>query len=88
MVEQAQSKDTGWSSAFLHSLSQGLPGGSHGEESVCNAQDPCLLPGSGRSPGVGNGSTLQYSCPENSMDKGAWQSKVHGVTKSQTRPSG
>ena len=39
------------------------------------------IPGSGRSPGVGNGNPLQYSCPENSMDRGAWRATVHGVTK-------
>ena len=39
---------------------------------------------SGRSPGVGNSNLLQYSCLENSMDRGVWQATVHGVTKSQT----
>ena len=43
-----------------------------------------LIPGLGRSPGVGNGSPLQYSCQENSMDRGAWWMTVQGVTKSQT----
>ena len=43
-----------------------------------------LIPGSGRSPGGGNGSPLQYSCLENPMDRGAWQAIVHGVAKSQT----
>ena len=42
-------------------------------------------PGSGRSPGEGNGNPLQYSCLENPMDRGAWWATVHGVTKSQTR---
>ena len=49
-----------------------------------NAGDPGLIPESGRSPGEGNGYPLQYSCPENSMDRGAWQATVHGVTKSWT----
>ena len=40
-----------------------------------------LIPGSGRSPGEGNGKPLQYSCPENPMDRGVWQATVHGVTK-------
>ena len=44
-----------------------------------------LIPGSGRSPGGGNGNPLQYSCLENSMDRGAWWATVHGVAKSQTR---
>ena len=47
--------------------------------------DVGLIPGSGRSPGVGNGNPLQYSCLENSMDRKTWWSTVHGVTKSQTQ---
>ena len=42
------------------------------------------ISGSGSSPGEGNGNPLQYSCLENSMDRGAWQDTVHGVAKSQT----
>ena len=49
-----------------------------------NAGDPGSIPGSERSPGEGYGNTLQYSCLENSMDRGVWQAIVHGVTKSQT----
>ena len=60
-----------------------FPGGSDGEESTCNAGDPASIPGSGRSPGEGNGYPLQYSCPENSMDRGAWRVTVHGVTVGQ-----
>ena len=41
-----------------------------------------LIPGSGRSLGGGHGNLLQYSCPKNSMVRGAWQAKVHGVTES------
>ena len=61
----------------------GFPGGLDGKESACNARDP----GWGRSPGEGNGYPLQYSCLENSMDRGVWQATVHGVTKSRTRLS-
>ena len=61
-----------------------MPGGSDGKESVCNAEDPGLIPGSEKSPGEGNGYPLQYSCLKNSMDRGAWQATVHGVTKSWT----
>ena len=43
------------------------------------------IPGSGRSPREGHGNTLQYSCLENPMDRGAWQATVHGVAKSHTR---
>ena len=65
-----------------------FPGGSDGEESVCNAGDPGSIPGSERSPGGGNGNPLQYSCPENSMDRGSWratQSQSMGVSKNWTR---
>ena len=65
--------------AFLQS------GGSDGKESACNAGDPGLLPGLGRSPGEDNGNPLKYSCLENSIDRGAWWETVYGVTKSQTR---
>ena len=50
----------------------GFPGGSDGEESACDARDLGSTPGSGRSPGEGNGYPLQYSCLENSMDREAW----------------
>ena len=60
----------------------GFPGGSDGKESACNRGDLGLIPGSGRSPGKGNGYPLQYSCLENSMDRGAWWATVHGVAKS------
>ena len=46
------------------------------------------MTGSGRSPGEGNGYSLQNSCPENSMDRGAWQATVPGVEKSQIQPRG
>ena len=64
-----------------------LPGGSDGEASAYNAGDLGSIPGSGRSPGEGNGNPLQYSCLENPVDRGAWWATVHGVTKSQTRLS-
>ena len=52
---------------------------------VCNAGNLGSIPGSGRSPGKGNGNPLQYSCLGNPKDRGAWQAMVHGVTKSQTQ---
>ena len=58
--------------------------GSEGKESVCNAGDLGLISGLGRSPGKGNSYPLQYSCLENSKDRGAWQAIVHGVAKSRT----
>ena len=60
------------------------PSGSVVKESACNAGDPGSIPGSGRSLGERNGNPLQYSCLENSMDRGAWQATVPGVTKSWT----
>ena len=65
----------------------GFPGGSDGKASACNMEDLGSIPGSGRSPGEGNGNPLQYSCLENPMDREAWQATVHGVAKSQTRLS-
>ena len=52
------------------------------KEFDCNAGDLDSIPGSGRSPGEGNGNPLQYSCLENPMDRGAWQATVHGGHKS------
>ena len=73
------------SPSFLPQLTNlGLPGGSDSKESVCNAGDPGLIPGLGRSPGEGNGNPLQYSCLENPMDGGTWRATVHGAAKSQT----
>ena len=64
-----------------------LSGGSEVKASACNAGDLGSNPGSGRSPGEGNGNPLQYSCLENPMDGGAWWATVHGVAKSRTRLS-
>ena len=61
--------------------SLGLPGGSEGKETACNARDL------GSIPGGGNGNPLQYSRLENPTDKGAWRATVHGVAKSQTQLS-
>ena len=58
----------------------GFPHSSVGKESACNAGDPGSIPGSGRSPGKGNGSSLQY-CLENPTDRGAWRVTVHGVAR-------
>ena len=63
----------------------GFPGSSDSIESACNAGDSGSIPGLGRSPGEGNGNPLWYSCLENPMDREAWQSIVHEVTKSLTQ---
>ena len=59
-------------------------GGSDGKESTSNAEEPRSIPRSGKSPGEGNSYPLQYSCLENSMDRGAWWVTVQGFPKSQT----
>ena len=61
--------------------------GASGKESTWNAGKADSVSGSGTAPGVGNGKPLQYSCLENSMDRGAWWATVHGVAKSHTRLS-
>ena len=58
----------------------GFPGGSDCKESTLSAEDLGSVPGLGRSPGEGKAYPLQYSCLENSKDRGAWQAIVHGVT--------
>ena len=64
-----------------------FPGGSVVKNLPANAGDTGLIPGSGRSSGVGNGNPLQYSCLGNPRDRGAWQATVHGVAKSRTQLS-
>ena len=64
-----------------YTLSKGFPGGSVVKNLFSNSGHASLIPGSGRSPGEGNGNTLQYSCLENPMDSAAWQATVHRVTK-------
>ena len=68
-------------------MQKAFPGGSDSKASAYNAGDPASIPGSGRSPGEGNGSPLQYSCLVNPMNEGAWLATVHGVAKSWTRLS-
>ena len=66
----------------LCSLFWGFAGGSDDKESAYNTGDTGLIPGSGRSPREGNGNPLQYSFLDNTMDRGAWQATIYGVTKS------
>jgi len=61
-----------------------FPGGSDGKESTCNAEDMGLIPWLGRSPGEGNGYTLQYSCLENPMDREPCQAIVCEIAKNRT----
>ena len=69
---------------LVHSPYLGFPGGSDSKASVYKAGDLGSIPGLGRFPGEGNGNSLQYSCLENSVDRGAWWATVHRVAKSQT----
>ena len=69
-------------------VNMGFPGGTLVRNVLANAGDSGeagWTPRSGKSPGVGHGKLLQYSCLENSMDRGTWQATVHGVAKSQTQ---
>ena len=66
---------------------QGFPGGSDGKEAALNAGALGSIAGLERYSGEWNGNPLQYSCLENSMNRGAWWATVHGVTKNQTRLS-
>ena len=70
---------------FVYGVFLYFPGGLDGKASVYVAGDPGSIPGLGRSLGEGNGNPLQYYCLENSMDRGAWQATVHGVSKSRTQ---
>ena len=67
---------------LITNIFMGFPGGSDGKESTCNAEDLGLIPGSGISPGEGNGNPLLYSWLENPMDRGAWWATVFEVAKS------
>ena len=72
---------------FIPNLSKGLPGVSVVKNlpaSAGDARDAALIPSSGRAPGVGNGNPFRYSYLENSLDVGAWQDTVYGVTESGT----
>ena len=62
-------------------LLKGFPGGSVVKNLPANAGDVGLIPGSGRSPGEGNGNPFQYPCLQNPMDREVWQATVHGVAK-------
>ena len=66
----------------MNTQAQCFPGGSEVKAFACNAGDLGSIPGSGRSPGEGNGNLLQYSCLENPMDGEAWWATVHEVAES------
>ena len=74
---------------FIQCVGAGFPYpcSSNGKESDCNAGDQGSIPGLGSSSGKGNGNPLQYSCLENSRDRGAWQATTFGIAKSRTQLS-
>ena len=80
---QHSNPQMGW----ISHLQGSFPGDPDSKEASCSAGDPGSIPGPGRSPGERNDNPLQYSCLRNPMDRGAWQTTVHGVTKSWTRLS-
>ena len=80
-LQRAENRDLALMHTVMVTLSLGFPGGSDSQESACNAEDLGSTPGSGRSPGEGNGDPPQYSCLENSLDRGAWQARVRGARK-------
>ena len=71
----------------VYTHTHSFPGGSNSKEFACNAGDPGSIPGLGRSPGEGNDYPLQYSCPENPLNKGTWWVTVRRITKSRTQLS-
>ena len=75
-------KDQDITSVLLMAL--GIPDDSDGKQSACSIGDPGSIPGSGISPGEGNGTPLQYSCLENSMDRGDWRATQFMGLQSQT----
>ena len=75
------------SGSFFLRTRKGFPGGSDSKESACNTGDLGAIPGLGRSPGVGNGNPLQYSCLENSKDRGVWWATVREAAKIQMQLS-
>ena len=72
----------------MYTYMLGFPSGSVVKNPSANSGARSSIPESGRFPGDGNGNPLQFSCLGNPMDRGAWQARVHGVTKSQTQLKG
>ena len=79
-----QPKDKDWLNGYNNKSCIHVVYGSEVKASACKAGDLGLIPGSGRSPGEGNGNPLQYFCLENPMDRGVWWATVHRVAKSRT----
>ena len=81
--DQAISLQMLFNEIVIHSMRFGRTSSSSGVKNLtANTRDVGLIPGSGISPGEGNGNPLWYSCLGNPMDRGPWQATVHGVAKS------
>ena len=78
---RSQPREGQWWITYVYSTVYSSWGSLNGEESACIVGDMSSILGSGRSPEEGHGNPLQYSCPENSMDRGAWWATVHGTHK-------
>ena len=85
--EKQNQSEIGINFKELPGIIMGFPDSSVDKESTCNAGDTGSIPGSGRSPGEGNGNPLPVFFLENPMDRGAWAATVHGVTKNWTQLS-
>ena len=86
-MEWAQPCENIHTNKIIYTIFSAFPGSATGKEPTCHAgdiRDACLIPGSERSPGGGHGNPFQYSCLENSMDRGAWWATVHCVIKNWT----
>ena len=87
MVGQPKSHKSPAMQGFFGREPKGFPGDSVVKNPTASAGDSVSIPGSGRSLEIENRNPLQYSCLENSMDRGAWRATVHGLAKSWTQPS-
>ena len=82
--KQKRKQASGAMESFCHTGNAYFLGGSDGKESACTLGDLGSMLGLGKSPEEGNGYPLQYSCLENSMDRGVWWARVHGISKRRT----
>jgi len=73
-----------WGQMFYYLSHQGIPMVKNPPDNSGDIRDTGSIPGLGRFPGKGHGYSLQYSCLENPMDRGAWHATVHGIAESQT----
>ena len=87
VLKKSKEQASSYKTVTRYNVQHDFLGGSDGKASACNAGDLGSIPGSGMSPGEGNGNPFQYSCLENPMDQRGWWATVHGVPKNWTRLS-